>query len=58
MLFSMFESRERRDRDRVQILDLQRKYGEKAKEICLERARDRSLSERNRTHWQRIARKI
>ncbi len=58
MLASLFESRERKDRDRIEITDLKQKYGERAKEIALERARDGRLSDRSRVHWRRIAGKI
>ena len=58
MLASLFESRERRDRDRIEVTDLKQKYGERAKEIALERAKDERLSARSRVHWRRIARKI
>ena len=58
MLFSLFESQERRHRDRIAVLDLKLKYGGDAKSVALERAKDEHLSHRNRVHWQRIARKI
>jgi hypothetical protein len=58
MLGLLFESREQRDRDRLELRKLVMKYGDDAKDVVKERAADRTLSDRDRTHWRRIARKI
>ena len=58
MLELLFESREQRERDRLELRKLAMKYGDEAKQVVKERAADPKLSDRDRTHWRRIARKI
>jgi hypothetical protein len=58
MLGRLFESREQRTRDQWELKRLLARYGDEAKKIVLARASNPTLSERDRNHWRRIAKKI
>lgn len=56
-MFGLFDPPYRRVKDEREIRDLHIKYGEEASVILSERAKDNSLSSRERRHWRRLARK-
>lgn len=56
-MLGLFETRERRLKDKREIRYFYSKYGADAPDILSERAHDSSLSSRDRKHWARLARK-
>lgn len=50
----IFESKERRKRDRREVSDLFSKYGEETITVLRNRVADKNLSNRDRKHWKRI----
>ncbi len=56
-MFGLFESRERRLKDKREIRYFYSKYGAEAPSVLRDRADDPSLSSRDRSHWARLARK-
>ena len=57
-MLSLFESKERRAKDTAEVRQIFAKYGEDAVRVMRERLRDPSLSQRDRKHWKRLARKV
>jgi hypothetical protein len=58
MIFSWFQSKYARDKDRAEIVDLRHKYGDSAKSVTGDCANSAALSKRDRNHWRRIAQKL
>jgi hypothetical protein len=58
IMFYIFESQQRRIRDQRELLDASMRYGDQAAAVLRARAADRTLDERNRKHWLRLARKM
>ena len=56
-MFGLFDSPQRRIRDERELRDLYLKYGAETAAILKERASDTSLSNRDRRHWRRLARR-
>jgi hypothetical protein len=50
----LFESKERRAKDRQEVVALFRKYGDETVDILRIRVTDKNLSSRDRKHWKRI----
>ena len=50
----MFETKERRSKDRQEVAALFRRYGEESVDVLSDRVKNKSLSSRDRKHWKRI----
>lgn len=50
----LFESKERRLRDRREVTNLFDRFGEDTVAVLRERVADKNLSSRDRKHWRRI----
>jgi hypothetical protein len=57
-MFYIFESQAQRTRDERELRDILMRYGDQASAVLRARAEDRSLDDRNRKHWARLARKM
>ena len=53
-MFVLFETKERRTKDRQEVVALFRKYGDETLDILRTRVNDKNLSSRDRKHWKRI----
>ena len=57
MLSGLFESNYTRTKDLNEINSLRRRFGEQLSDVIRERIKS-ATTDRDRKHWQRIARKI
>jgi predicted lipase len=57
MLWRLFEPKYLKEKDILEVRSLRSRFGDEAKRIVRERA-ENAATERDRKHWQRIARKI
>lgn len=57
MVLSLFESAEQRRKDDRELDTIHKKYGDTTVDILDARARDESLTDRERKHWSRLLRK-
>ncbi|MGQ3176318.1 hypothetical protein [Blastomonas fulva] len=53
----MFESAEQRRKDDRELDTIHKKYGDTTVDVLDARARDESLTDRERKHWSRLLRK-
>jgi hypothetical protein len=58
MIFSWFQSKHVREKDRAEIARIRGTYGDNAKRVIGARMNSATLSARDREHWKRIARKL
>jgi hypothetical protein len=58
MIVDWFESKFTRNKDKAEIASIRNTYGDDAKKIVGDRLNSVSLSQRDREHWKRIARKL
>jgi hypothetical protein len=56
-MWNPFESRYTKEKDGFEVRSLKSRFGEETRRIVRERAAN-AANERDRKHWQRIARKI
>jgi len=56
-MLDLFDPPHRRVKDEREIRYYYTKYGEEAPDVLSDRAKDASLTARDRRHWQRLARK-
>lgn len=57
MMFAIFESKQRRVKDALEVRALFQKYGDGTFDILTTRMRDRGLADRDRRHWKRLLNK-
>ncbi|AOG00073.1 MAG: hypothetical protein ACT6R2_07475 [Blastomonas fulva] len=57
MVLSLFESAEQRRKDDRELDTIHKKYGDTTVDVLDARARDESLTDRERKHWSRLLRK-
>jgi len=57
MVLSLFESAEQRRKDDRELETIHKKYGDTTVDVLDARARDESLTDRERKHWSRLLRK-
>jgi hypothetical protein len=57
MLWRLLEPKHVQEKDLLEVRSLRARFGEEARRIVRERAAS-AATERDRKHWQRIARKI
>jgi hypothetical protein len=58
MMFSWLQSKHARNKDKLEIAKIRSTYGDKAERVIRERLKSALLSQRDREHWKRIARKL
>ncbi len=58
MIIGWFQSKYLRDKDKLEIVGIREKYGDDAKSIIRDRMKSSALSQKDRDHWKRIARKL
>lgn len=58
MIFGWFQSKYLRDKDKSEIAGIRAKYGDRAENVIRNRTDSSALSQRQRDHWKRIARKL
>ncbi len=56
-MFTLFESKQRRAKDTLEVKRLFSKYGEETVIVLRDRAGDETMPQRDRQHWKRLYRK-
>lgn len=56
-MLRLFETKDRRIKDAQEVRQLYNRYGDELVTVLKDRARDRSMKDRDRRHWKRILRK-
>ncbi len=58
MIFGWFQSKYVRDKDKAEVARILGAYGDRSKSVIRDRINCSTLSQRDRDHWKRIARKL